>query len=118
MKTAIIRLCMLTLLGSALVFVGCSDDAAPGTKDTGNKVSPDTRSPFQNDFGVRPDYGYTPGRDSQAWPDVGSGWNYDFGGTDPYSGAPFGCSVDADCFGRQCCPTPWGVKICADSCGK
>jgi hypothetical protein len=28
----------------------------------------------------------------------------------------FGCQSDADCFGQLCCPTPWGVKLCAPAC--
>jgi len=33
-----------------------------------------------------------------------------------YKPSPFGCNVDAECFGLKCCPTPWGVKLCADTC--
>lgn len=33
-----------------------------------------------------------------------------------YKGGPFGCTHDAECFGLKCCPTPWGVKLCAESC--
>jgi hypothetical protein len=39
------------------------------------------------------------------WPDQGT-----------YSGSPFGCQQDSDCFGLKCCPTPWGVKLCAEVC--
>ncbi len=35
---------------------------------------------------------------------------------DGYVGAPFGCVADRDCFGQRCCPTPWGVKLCAPVC--
>lgn len=35
---------------------------------------------------------------------------------DLYSGAPFGCQNDSDCFGQRCCSTPWGVRVCADDC--
>jgi hypothetical protein len=31
-------------------------------------------------------------------------------------GSPFGCQVDSDCFGVKCCPTPWGVHLCAADC--
>jgi hypothetical protein len=56
-----------------------------------------------------------PEPDLPWWPDVGQPdgpiW------PDTYaSGAPFGCASDADCFGQQCCPTPWGVKLCAPTC--
>ena len=37
---------------------------------------------------------------------------------DTYTGQNFGCEIDADCFGRVCCETPWGVKMCADSCAE
>lgn len=35
---------------------------------------------------------------------------------DMYTGGPFGCTQDSDCFGLKCCPTPWGVKLCAETC--
>ena len=35
---------------------------------------------------------------------------------DTYVGTPFGCQVDSDCFGQLCCPTPWGVQLCAPTC--
>jgi hypothetical protein len=36
---------------------------------------------------------------------------------DGYQAPPFGCAQDSDCFGQRCCPTPWGVRLCANSCG-
>lgn len=47
-----------------------------------------------------------PKRDKWPWP------------TDGYagSGSPFGCQLDSDCFGVKCCPTPWGVHLCAADC--
>ncbi len=36
---------------------------------------------------------------------------------DGYVAQPFGCARDGDCFGQRCCPTPWGVKLCAAVCG-
>lgn len=38
--------------------------------------------------------------------------------SDGYTPAPFGCVVDADCFGQSCCPTAWGVRLCAPACGR
>jgi hypothetical protein len=35
---------------------------------------------------------------------------------DTYSGVPFGCVTDFECMGKICCKTPWGVKLCADTC--
>lgn len=37
---------------------------------------------------------------------------------DSYPSAPFGCETDDDCFGQACCPTAWGVRICAPSCAR
>jgi hypothetical protein len=36
--------------------------------------------------------------------------------SETYGGGPFGCQVDAECLGQRCCPTPWGVKLCAPTC--
>ncbi len=47
--------------------------------------------------------------DLPLWPDLPR--------PDQYVGAPFGCVSAADCFGLQCCSTPWGVKLCAATCG-
>ncbi len=33
-----------------------------------------------------------------------------------YTPSPFGCTVDAECFGLKCCATPWGVKLCSNEC--
>jgi hypothetical protein len=53
--------------------------------------------------------------DMYLWPDyVSPGDTWPTG--DSYSGAPFGCRNDSDCFGQRCCPTPWGVKLCAPTC--
>jgi hypothetical protein len=35
---------------------------------------------------------------------------------DTYGPQPFGCQLASDCFGEKCCPTPWGVNLCAPSC--
>jgi hypothetical protein len=56
-------------------------------------------------------------RDKVTWPDVTrkDKWPWP---ADGYSsgGSPFGCQVDSDCFGVKCCPTPWGVHLCATDC--
>ncbi len=65
-------------------------------------VPPDTHIPW-------PDVTYPdskPASDLFPWPP-------DQGG---YSPSPFGCHLDADCFGVKCCSTPWGVKLCAPVC--
>lgn len=98
---------LVLLFVPAVALVGCSDDPAPVVKDS---AVPDKY--------IYPDYGGTEGGtvgDSYVWPDTsnpGDMWQW----PDLYSGTPFGCQSDADCFGRQCCATPWGVKVCADSC--
>ena len=51
--------------------------------------------------------------DSQPSPDLFPWPPQDKGG---YTPSPFGCQLDADCFGLKCCPTPWGVKLCAPVC--
>jgi hypothetical protein len=53
-----------------------------------------------------------------TWPDItplpdSTPWNSI---PDGYTGAPFGCKQDSDCFGLYCCKTPWGVRLCAASC--
>lgn len=35
---------------------------------------------------------------------------------DTYPATPFGCQHDSDCFGQICCPMPWGVKMCVETC--
>jgi hypothetical protein len=68
-------------------------DTQPGTKDT---------RPADQYKWPQPDT--KPLADAWPWPQ------------DSYQGTPFGCLEDADCFGQVCCPTPWGVKICVDTC--
>lgn len=51
----------------------------------------------------------------QSWPDTTAPDWFPWP-KDTYSGSPFGCQHDSDCFGLKCCPTPWGVKLCAEIC--
>jgi hypothetical protein len=107
----------------SLIFaISCAGDA-PVTRDSGGGVKydtgwtppKDTGSPWKYDTTTPPDTG-TPQADQYVWPDTGGSvdsWSWP---TDTYTGAPFGCQIDADCFGKLCCPTPWGVKVCADVC--
>lgn len=69
-------------------------DAPPQKWDTGNQ---------QQDQGYQWPDGPPPQVDSYQWPDT-------------YSGTPFGCQTDGDCFGLKCCSTPWGVKLCTEVC--
>jgi len=59
-----------------------------------------------------------PVSDTLPWPDVRKvspdTWRPP---SDSYTPAPFGCAADSDCFGQRCCPTAWGVHLCAPSCG-
>ncbi len=104
----------ITIAGLIMAFglAGCDEDENPTVKkeagiglDSGpaQDVSPqvDQKPP-------KPDKG-------NVWPDI---WPADKGKkTDKgYKGSPFGCADDRDCFGQKCCPTPWGVKLCAPSC--
>jgi hypothetical protein len=72
--------------------------------------------PKKQDASARPESGYPP--DVQSWtasdrPRPREGWPAP---GDSYQPAPFGCELDDDCFGQRCCPTPWGVKLCAPEC--
>lgn len=94
-------------------FIACSDSTVPKTEDSG--VQNDTS--FQYDI-TKSD---TNGQDSFQWPDqtgIDSYVPQDAmqwpDGT--YSGVAFGCQNDSDCLGKLCCPTPWGVKVCATTC--
>ena len=97
------------ILACGVVTLGSCAGEAPKQIDLGSQHSPG------HDYGVvRPD-GQTV--DQYVWPDTAAPpldtWPH---AGDSYSSAPFGCEIDADCFGRTCCDTPWGVKLCADGC--
>jgi len=93
------------------VVVSCSDNPPPVTPDSGvPDTSVDAATP---DIPTIPDQ---PKPDQFTWPDVkppSDTWPWP---VDSYVGAPFGCQTESDCFGQKCCPTPWGVKLCAPSC--
>lgn len=102
------KLCCLVVCMMFLVGTGC-DEETSATPDAGAKpdlVLPDLPIPDKNN----------------PWPDI---WGPESGGGDglvpdikqPYTSSPFGCRGDSECFGQRCCPTPWGVKLCAPSCG-
>jgi hypothetical protein len=104
------RLWTLMTASLALVYAlaACSDNSSPPKTDNNAKVEGGTDMPPGD---VVP----WPEPDLPWWPDVGQPdgpiW------PDTYaSSAPFGCASDADCFGQKCCPTPWGVKLCAPTC--
>ena len=105
MKRIGLLLLSLILLACFSV-VGCSDDnvGVPDAKvkEDGKTTTPDgpvADSPQPDQFDW-PDQG----QDQTIWPDL-------------YTGpVPYGCTSDADCFGKKCCSTPWGVKLCAPSC--
>lgn len=63
-------------------------DARPVVSDSAQNVWPDTSPP------------------QDTWPHS----------ADSYAGTPFGCTSDAECFGRRCCATPWGISLCAERC--
>jgi len=93
----------IVLLGFFLLFalVTCDDDTTPPI-EAGTDAPPDSvvyPDQLPPDSFVWPDQG----QDQIIWPDM-------------YTGTPFGCQSDSDCFGRKCCATPWGVKLCASTC--
>jgi hypothetical protein len=61
--------------------------------------------------------GKAPATEAQVWPDLPPPRS-DQPATPPdgYVPAPFGCLSDQDCFGQECCPTPWGVRLCQATC--
>jgi hypothetical protein len=92
--------------------LACSDDDPPsGTEDM--KVEAGSDAPVRLDGP-----GGDTKKDTFTWPDTGTpDGQPDLWPTgDLYTGTPFGCTTDADCFGLKCCGTPWGVKICAKTC--
>ena len=108
------------VLGLVFMMPGCSDDPPPLYKDTfedkkdqalgegGTADLPQTKPDgpvTQDTVPVWPD----------IWPDTGQPLDW-YQPPDWYSGSPFGCQTNADCFGQKCCPTPWGVKLCAPTC--
>ena len=122
MSTIKCRLIAFASILSLVVAVSCAGDAAPGTRpDSSTKYDKgtpkDTGNPWVDSYVPPKDQG-VPKADQYQWPDTGGGqtdtWQWP---TDTYTGAPFGCQIDADCFGKLCCPTPWGVKVCAETCG-
>jgi hypothetical protein len=113
----------LVLFVVALAFpfaiLACAGDDKPATGGDA-KVGQDSssdRGTVRIDTGAKKDTGT---KDRFIWPDskadssnpTGDAWQW----PDLYTGTPFGCQTNADCFGKTCCPTPWGVKVCADRC--
>jgi hypothetical protein len=97
------------------VVTSCSDSTTSSTgKDS--KTSPKEAGitqdlPQQNgDLPINPDTKF-------QWPDSKTKDTKPWPHPDSYSeSSPFGCLADSDCFGQKCCPTPWGVKLCAPTC--
>ena len=105
LRSTLAALAVVALLSTG---VACSDDAPPANKDANVDVHK------QPDTGPRLDTGK---KDTFMWPDSSDQGTPDVWPTpETYSGTPFGCTADADCFGLKCCSTPWGVKICAQAC--
>lgn len=105
---------VLVLLASGLA--GCSDDPPPtyedngsstGDKGAGEGLTPDIAQDQTQPDKTQPDQ-------PPIWPDLHP---IPDGTPQPdYSGTPFGCQTEADCFGQKCCATPWGIKLCAPTC--
>lgn len=61
--------------------------------------------------------GKSPAAEAPLWPDLPPPKSEQPGPTpDGYAPAPFGCLSNQDCFGQECCPTAWGVHLCAPTC--
>ncbi len=103
------RFALGLLLGMLLVAASCGDSKPP-------VVTPDkgTDAPQVKDLPPPGPEAKVP--DKFVWPDFPpkDTWPQPH---DTYIGAQaFGCQTDSDCFGQKCCPTPWGVKLCAPTC--
>ena len=100
------------VLLSVLVMVGCGarssvNDASSGSQKDGEHGD----APLDGRRDV-------PVWDLAKWRDLSKKDHWPWP-RDTYStggGSPFGCQVDSDCFGVKCCPTPWGVHLCAADC--
>jgi hypothetical protein len=99
----------LLLLVAALPLLACPGSSSPRKDGSTQKLDgqqvlwPDVTNPY-------PDYKRTVDKPKV---DQRRDW---YAAPDTYVGAPFGCLKDSDCFGQKCCPTVWGVKLCADDC--
>jgi hypothetical protein len=92
---------ILLIIASLVVLAGC-----PGDVDTPSDSS-----------GTEKDSAWGAGDTQQWYPDTTQPTTDTFWPTgDAYAGTPFGCEQDSDCFDLKCCPTPWGVKLCAATC--
>lgn len=113
LRLVVILAAILAMVFGIGVFSGCDDDSG-----TSNGTPPaDTTVDFPvADQYVPPDI---PTPDQYVWPDVSPQDQFVWpDGDTGYSGTPFGCQSDTDCFGQKCCPTPWGVHLCAPTCGE
>jgi len=85
------------------VLGGCAGENPPAeNNDQGSTTWGADQSQLSDQF-VWPDQAQSQKDQQIVWPDS-------------YSSTPFGCVSDTDCFNLRCCPTPWGVKICASDC--
>jgi hypothetical protein len=101
------------LVGGVLVTTSCGDSKPPASNPDkgvqwpeaggGTDAPLDLPPPTPDKPFVWPDI--KPPPDTTPWPK-----------TEGYVPGPFGCQADSDCFGQKCCPTPWGVKLCAPTC--
>jgi|GEM_PF-6606945 hypothetical protein len=114
LRTSVFALGMVAFVS---VMMHCGDNPVPVVFDASFDGTPspdiDGGTPGDPDYTVdappaQPDT-FWPDQTVDYWPTPPDGYN---GG-----GAPFGCASDLDCYGQLCCPTPWGVKMCAPTCG-
>lgn len=103
--------------------LACEDDKTPVIKKYDAAPKEAGTADLGPDKGTTPDKPKTPDKSSpdlwphqdkgkDIFPKIDTGKKLDQG----YKPSPFGCVSDGDCFGQKCCPTPWGVKLCAPAC--
>lgn len=88
------------LLLLALGLLGCPGDLDP--PPAGQDAAADTGNGGGDIWPAQPESGPLP----DSLPPDSNG----------YGGGAYGCQDDRDCFGMLCCPTPWGVRLCATTC--
>lgn len=101
------------LLPVILVYVISCPGDYDGPPSTDTAVQPK----YDGLYWPPPDSPQFPTPDTQyQWPDITPPQQDSYQWPDVYTGSPFGCKTDSDCFGLKCCSTPWGVKLCAEVC--
>ena len=113
-----LRISIAAILCGLMLAMGliaaCADDSAPPVDAVQPKeAGVDSALDAATDGAPEQDAAEALEEDAFVWPDQGEQpdvWPH-------YPGVTgFGCQDDSGCFGQRCCPTPWGVKLCAATC--